>query len=66
MLATHVKKGINERALKGLHLGGIPFGYQSCWEEVNKIRQPRCQPEHPGRVHLHPQEGPAVLELYRR
>ncbi len=24
MLATHVKKGINERALKGLHLGGFP------------------------------------------
>ncbi len=66
MLATHVKKGINERALKGLHLGGIPFGYQSCWEEVNKLRQPRCQPEHRGGLHIHPQEGPVVLELYRR
>jgi DNA invertase Pin-like site-specific DNA recombinase len=27
MLATHVKKGISERARQGLHLGGIPFGY---------------------------------------
>jgi hypothetical protein len=66
MLATHVKKGIQERALKGLHLRGIPFGYQSCWEEVNKIRQPRCQPGHPGGVHLHPQEGSVVLDLFRR
>ncbi len=31
MLATHVKKGITERARQGLHLGAIPFGYQSCW-----------------------------------
>ncbi len=31
-LATHVKKGIGERAGKGLHLGSLPFGYQSCYE----------------------------------
>ena len=30
MLGTHVKKGVSERARKGLHLGGIPFGYDSC------------------------------------
>lgn len=33
MLATHVKKGIEERAYKGLHLGAVPFGYEACWEE---------------------------------
>ena len=32
-LATHVKKGIGERAMQGLHLGSIPFGYESCWRE---------------------------------
>ena len=30
MLGTHVKKGVSERARRGLHLGGIPFGYDSC------------------------------------
>ena len=31
-LASHVSKGIGQRAQQGLHLGAIPFGYQSCWE----------------------------------
>jgi len=66
MLAVHVKKGVGERALKGPHLGGIPFGYESCWQEVNKLRQPRCEPQHPGAVHIHPQEGPLVQELFNR
>jgi site-specific DNA recombinase len=66
MLATHVKKGITERARQGFHLGGIPFGYQSCWKEEHGLRQRRCDPEHPGGVHTHPQEGPAVKELFRR
>ena len=30
VLGTHVKKGVSERARRGLHLGGIPFGYDSC------------------------------------
>ena len=30
LLGTHVKKGVSERARQGLHLGGIPFGYDSC------------------------------------
>ncbi|HZA23068.1 MAG TPA: recombinase family protein [Dehalococcoidia bacterium] len=42
MLATHVKKGISERARQGLHLGGIPFGYQPCWEKVKGERQPKA------------------------
>ena len=32
MLGTHVKKGVTERARQGLHLGGIPFGYDNCKE----------------------------------
>ena len=31
-LSTQIKKGVSERAIQGKHLGGIPFGYQSCWE----------------------------------
>jgi site-specific DNA recombinase len=66
MLATHVKKGISERARQGLHLGGIPFGYESCWIAEHGLRQRRCDPEHPGGVHVHAQEGPAVQELFKR
>jgi DNA invertase Pin-like site-specific DNA recombinase len=66
MLSTHVRKGISERARQGLHLGGIPFGYQPCWEKVKGERQLRCHPEHPGGLHIHPQEGPAVSELFKR
>jgi DNA invertase Pin-like site-specific DNA recombinase len=66
MLATHVKKGIGERARQGLHLGGIPFGYQPCWEKVKGERQLKCHPEHPGGLHTHPQEGPAVAEVFKK
>ena len=66
MLATHVKKGITECARQGLHLGAIPFGYQSCWVEVDGERRRICDPEHPGEIHIHPEEGPAVQELFRR
>ena len=61
-LAIHVKKGVDERALKGLHLGSLPFGYQSCY----KKGQLRCSEEHPGAVHPVPQEAEAVRELFRR
>jgi hypothetical protein len=61
-LATHVKKGISERALQGRHLGGIPFGYQSCRENKQLV----CEPEHPGGVHLDTEEAKAVQELFRR
>ncbi|MDY6833408.1 MAG: recombinase family protein, partial [Chloroflexota bacterium] len=66
MLATHVQKGVQERALRGLHLGAIPFGYESCWIEEAGERHLKCNPEHPGSIHIHPQEGPAVQELFRR
>jgi len=29
-LAKHTRKGLKERAIKGFHLGGIPFGYVKC------------------------------------
>ena len=61
-LATHVKKGIGERAGKGLHLGSLPFGYESCYEQGLL----RCDEEHPGGVHIIPAEAEAVRELFRR
>ena len=65
-LSTHVKKGIRERARQGLHLGAIPFGYESCWQESKGERKIACEPEHPGAVHVQPEEGPAVRELFTR
>lgn len=41
-LSTHIKKGLGERAHQGRHLGGIPFGYQSCWEGPKGSRQLTC------------------------
>lgn len=32
-LGTHVRKGLEQRATEGRHTGGIPFGYESCWEK---------------------------------
>ena len=65
-LSTHVKKGVGERARQGLHLGGIPFGYESCWIETRGERKLACEPEHPGGIHLHPEEGPSVRGLFTR
>ena len=62
MLGTHVKKGISERAHQGLLLGSLPFGYLSCY--VNG--QLQCEQEHPGGVHMVPEEAEAVQELFRR
>ena len=50
-LATHVSKGLSERATLGRHTGGIPFGYESCWINESGERKRRCDPEHPGGVH---------------
>jgi site-specific DNA recombinase len=63
-LATHVSKGLDERALDGRHTGGIPFGYQSCWQEGERKRL--CDPEHPGGLHTDKREALAVAELFRR
>ena len=56
MLGTHIKKGVSERAIQGKHLGGIPFGYQSCWEGPKGGRQLSCEPEHPAGLHPVEQE----------
>ncbi len=61
-LATHVRKGIGERAGKGLHLGSLPFGYHSCYEQGLL----RCEEEHPGGVHVVPEEAEAVRGLFSR
>ena len=65
-LATHVRKGLEQRAIEGRHTGGIPFGYQSCWIEERGERKRRCDPEHAGGVHAVVKEAAAVAELFRR
>jgi len=66
-LGTHVSKGLSQRATEGKHTGGIPFGYESCWAKGEKGESIcRCSPEHPGGIHIHPVEGPAVTEMFRR
>ena len=65
-LATHVSKGLSQRAISGKHTGGLPFGYESCWDNQGGERKRRCDPEHPGEVHLVPQEAEAVGELFNR
>ena len=65
-LGVHVKKGQSQRAHEGKHLGGIPFGYQSCWINKGGERKRRCDPEHPGAVHQIPEEAVATAELFKR
>ena len=65
MLAIHTKKGIDERARRGKHLGSIPFGYESCWKLENKEKIQVCKPEHPGGIHIQPAEGPAITRLFK-
>jgi site-specific DNA recombinase len=65
-LSHHVTKGMDQRAFEGRHVGGIPFGYESCWIEENEERKRRCNPEHQGGLHIHPKEGPAVTEIFKR
>ena len=66
-LSTHVSKGLEQRAYEGLHTGGIPFGYESCWEKGEKGElKRRCEIEHPSGIHVIQKEGEAVVELFRR
>ena len=50
MLGTHIKKGISERAHQGRHLGGVPFGYGSCYDKgllkcnVDSLVKSLCRP----------------------
>ena len=66
MLGLHVKKGVGERAVQGLHLGGIPFGYGCCWQSQGGERKRLCNPEHPGGVHLVEAEAQAVKAMFQR
>jgi site-specific DNA recombinase len=65
-LATHVSKGLTQRAIQGRHVGGIPFGYASCWESQGAERKRLCNPEHSGGVHLVRPEADAVREMFRQ
>jgi site-specific DNA recombinase len=65
-LSTHISKGLDQRANEGKHTGGIPFGYESCWTGAKGERKQLCNPEHPGGIHVHPEEGPAVTELFNQ
>ena len=65
-LGNHVSKGLDQRAREGKHTGGIPFGYESCWAGEKGQKQRICEPEHPGGIHVHPEEGPKVKELFQR
>ena len=66
MLGTHVSKGLDQRAVEGLHTGGIPFGYEPCWVRVDGDRRHRCDPEHPGGVHLVESEAAVVNQMFQR
>ena len=66
MLGTHVSKGLDQRAIEGLHTGGIPFGYQSCWVKEHGERRQTCENEHPGGIHLVPSEADAIKEMFER
>jgi len=64
-LGNHVSKGLDQRAREGKHTGGIPFGYESCWIKGEKSELIlRCNPEHPAGIHIHPEEGSVVIELF--
>jgi site-specific DNA recombinase len=58
-LGKHVQKGVGERVQRGLHLGGVPFGYRPCSLEG-------CEPIHQGGVHQVDGEVAAVRELFNR
>ena len=64
MLGTHVSKGLDERAHQGLHTGGIPFGYESCWVKEHGERRLVCEVEHPGGLQLVDAEAAAVKKLF--
>jgi site-specific DNA recombinase len=65
-LANHISKGLDQHAHEGKHTGGIPFGYESCWTGEKGNRKRLCDPEHPGGIHVHPEEGKVVTELFNR
>ncbi len=65
-LGKHVSKGQGQRAVEGRHLGGVPYGYESCWATRDGQRLRTCDPEHPGGVHKRLAEAAAVAELFKK
>ena len=65
-LGIHVLKGVDGRLREGLHLGSIPFGYDSCWLKEGAERRRICDPLHSAGIHPHSEEAPAVRELFHR
>ena len=63
-LAEHVKKGLKERAIQGRRVGGIPFGYYSCWTKEHGEKKLICDPEHTGGIHIVMGEAKAIKELF--
>ena len=61
-LSTHMQKGVSGRVSKGLHLGSLPFGYESCYEQGLL----RCEEEYPGGVHVVKEAAEAVRALFHR
>jgi len=65
-LATRLRQrfnkaqGISERFHRGEHLGGVPFGLESCYEKV----QLWCEEEHPRGVPQVSAVGEAVKKLF--
>ena len=65
-LGNHVSKGLSQRAISGRHTGGLPFGYQSCWDNREGESKRRCDPEHPGGIHSIEEEANAIIEMFNR
>ena len=57
---------MSQRAIQGRHIGGIPFGYESCWESQGAERKRLRDPEHAGGVHLVERESQAVRDIFRQ
>ena len=56
VLAMHTKKGMKVRASHGLHVGGIPFGYEVCSKECNNHED--------SGLHIVEKEAEAIRELF--
>ena len=66
VLGEKVMLRLKERAEQGRRVGGIPFGYASCWIKEHGEKRLVCSPEHPGGVHVIPDEGDAIRHIFQR
>ena len=66
-LATHVKKGIGERARQGLHLGSLPFSVtHPAGRSPRENAGSDVSPSNGSGIHIHLEERRAVKELFGR